>query len=436
MASQLHEAVRLAQEGRRDDARLLLRQVVQTDPNNEMAWLWLASVAGDQVEYERALSEVLRINPTNQQARTLRDQFVQQYGSRLNAAPSQTPPPAAPYKPPQTPPYSAPQTPPPYGTPTGQPLYGESAYGQPPHSAPPQAPPASYYGAPAAYGALPAQESVVRHERVVEQRRRRGCLGCGCVPSCLIVLLVFIVLPMVACGVIAYSNRGANLGPGDWLLVYLPGDLGRRDAEFDIDNRTVSVTVPRSWYLAEEGNQLWSTISDTLDQAFPFDDATQTWASEAVDLAAETLQNANVPILETNPVRLFQGGAPSGLLFQGVVQANAAEVESFACSAVRNAQSQAVSGATGDQAAFAVIERGQLCGYRVDSVVSLDAAQPILQNADAPAALHLTQFYIPIDNASASSWLVSVPENQFDTYSGDIDHMIDTASVESGGTVG
>ncbi|WP_162909477.1 tetratricopeptide repeat protein [Aggregatilinea lenta] len=428
MASQLHEAVRLAQEGHRDDARLMLRQVVQTDPNNEMAWLWLASVAADQVEYERTLNEVLRINPTNQQARTLRDQFVQQYGSRLNATPNQTPPPPTPYTPLQSPP--------PYGTPTGQPLYGESAYGQPPHSASPQQQPPSYIGTPAAYGALPAQESVVRHERVVERRRRRGCLGCGCVPSCLLVLVIFIVLPAVVCGGIAYANRSANLGPGDWLLTYLPGDLGRKDIEFEVDNRAVSVSVPRSWFLAEVDEQWWSAISDALDQSFPFDDTTQTWADEAVDLAAQSLQNANVPILETNPIRLFQGGAPSGLLFQGLVQAGEANVDSFACSAVQGSESNAIADAVGAQPTFDVIERGQLCGYRMDSVVSLDAAQPILQNADAPTAMHVTQFYIPLDNASASSWSVSVPENQYDLYSDDIDQIIDTATIGAGGTVG
>lgn len=441
MASQLHEAVKLAQEGRRDDARLLLRQVVQTDPNNEMAWLWLASVAADQVEYERALNEVLRINPTNQQARTLRDQFVQQYGSRLGSAtPAQTPPPAAPYTPPQTPSYAPQQTPPPYnGTPTGQPSYGQPAYGQPPQTPPPQQPPASYYGAPPSYGApaygAPVQESVVRHERIVERKRRRGCLGCGCIQSCFLILILFIVLPAVACGVIAYANRSANLGPGDWALAYLPGDAGRKDVEFEIDNRAVSVRVPRSWYLAEDGDQLWSTVSDILDQSMPFDDTTQTWASKAVDLAAETLQNADVPIFETNPVQLLQGGAPSILTFQGIAQASDADVESFSCSAVNSAQSGIVQGATGDQATFATIDQGQLCGYRVDSVRSL-GTQAILQNADAPTSMHVTEFFIPISSSSASHWTVSVPESQYDGFSDDIDRMIETASVGTGGSVG
>jgi len=65
MASQLHDAVQLAQAGERQEARRLLWQVVQSEPNNEIAWLWLASVAADLPEYERALTEVLRVNPGN-----------------------------------------------------------------------------------------------------------------------------------------------------------------------------------------------------------------------------------------------------------------------------------------------------------------------------------------------------------------------------------
>ena len=48
------------------------------------SWLWLASVAGDQAEYHRALNEVLRINPTNQRAQNLLAEFHQQQQQILN----------------------------------------------------------------------------------------------------------------------------------------------------------------------------------------------------------------------------------------------------------------------------------------------------------------------------------------------------------------
>ena len=115
MSTQLHQAVQLAQAGQRSEARQLLWQFLQVEPNNEVAWLWLASVAADQGEYRRALNEVLRINPANQRAQQLLAELQQQYG---------TPPPAVQtYAPPQQPagpPAVLPYAPPP------QPIYGRS----------------------------------------------------------------------------------------------------------------------------------------------------------------------------------------------------------------------------------------------------------------------------------------------------------------------
>ncbi|NDJ74641.1 MAG: tetratricopeptide repeat protein, partial [Chloroflexi bacterium] len=79
-ANQLNEAIQLAQGGQREKARQLLWQVVRSDPQNESAWLWLASVAADQGEYARAVNEVLRINPNNDQARQMQAQLQQQPG--------------------------------------------------------------------------------------------------------------------------------------------------------------------------------------------------------------------------------------------------------------------------------------------------------------------------------------------------------------------
>ncbi len=69
MTSLLLEGVQHAQAGRRAESREILLQVVRSEPENELAWYWLATVAATPAEYERALNEVLRINPSNQQAR-------------------------------------------------------------------------------------------------------------------------------------------------------------------------------------------------------------------------------------------------------------------------------------------------------------------------------------------------------------------------------
>jgi twitching motility two-component system response regulator PilG len=136
MSTLLHQAVQLAQTGQRVEARQMLWQFLQTEPDNEVAWLWLASVAADQTEYERALNEVLRINPGNPRAQQLLAEFRQQVGGM---------PPAAQYAPPQRP-----VTPPP-------PI---SPYAPPP---------------PPVLVALMPTAAPTRRSSVVEERR--GCLG-------------------------------------------------------------------------------------------------------------------------------------------------------------------------------------------------------------------------------------------------------------------
>ena len=78
-SSLLHQAVELAQAGQREQARQMFLQFLQDEPDNEVAWLWVASVASDQDEYAHALNEVLRINPENPRARSLLDDYHRQY---------------------------------------------------------------------------------------------------------------------------------------------------------------------------------------------------------------------------------------------------------------------------------------------------------------------------------------------------------------------
>lgn len=68
MTTQLQEAIRAIKAGDVDRGRRLLLQIVKVDPENERAWLWLAS----SVEGERrahCLERVLAINPANAPAR-------------------------------------------------------------------------------------------------------------------------------------------------------------------------------------------------------------------------------------------------------------------------------------------------------------------------------------------------------------------------------
>lgn len=64
----LQAGVKAAQEGSRSEARSLLLQVVEAAPDNENAWLWLASISDYPEELLVFLNNVLNINPNNARA--------------------------------------------------------------------------------------------------------------------------------------------------------------------------------------------------------------------------------------------------------------------------------------------------------------------------------------------------------------------------------
>lgn len=67
-AAMLRTGVKLAQEGSRAEARHLLLRVAEAEPQNETAWLWLASISEYPEELLIFLQNVLKINPQNERA--------------------------------------------------------------------------------------------------------------------------------------------------------------------------------------------------------------------------------------------------------------------------------------------------------------------------------------------------------------------------------
>jgi hypothetical protein len=64
----LLDAVELVKHDRREEARVLLRQLIHEDGNFEDAWLWM-SVAVDSLDQSSVcLDNVLRVNPSNRYA--------------------------------------------------------------------------------------------------------------------------------------------------------------------------------------------------------------------------------------------------------------------------------------------------------------------------------------------------------------------------------
>jgi hypothetical protein len=66
---ELQKAVELLTAGDTLAARRLLNEIVKNEPDNEQAWLWLASAVTDETRRRECLEQVTRINPDNQAAR-------------------------------------------------------------------------------------------------------------------------------------------------------------------------------------------------------------------------------------------------------------------------------------------------------------------------------------------------------------------------------
>src|SRR5215218_657219 len=69
VARLLHEGQSAARRGDRAMARALLTQLVEQDPRNEEAWMWLSGVVADPDEQQICLENALVINPDNAHAR-------------------------------------------------------------------------------------------------------------------------------------------------------------------------------------------------------------------------------------------------------------------------------------------------------------------------------------------------------------------------------
>ena len=64
----LQAGIKAAQEGKRGEARQFLLQVTEAEPENENAWLWLASISEYPEELLGFLQNILAVNPKNTRA--------------------------------------------------------------------------------------------------------------------------------------------------------------------------------------------------------------------------------------------------------------------------------------------------------------------------------------------------------------------------------
>jgi len=61
----LQQAQSAIKSGDRTRARQLLRQAIEVDPGNEIAWLWLSALVEDPAQERQCLERVIAINPNN-----------------------------------------------------------------------------------------------------------------------------------------------------------------------------------------------------------------------------------------------------------------------------------------------------------------------------------------------------------------------------------
>ncbi len=89
----LRAGIEAVRRGDKVEAQRLLRQVVDQQPQNEVAWMWLASVTDNLDERRQILETVLRINPNNTRAQEALQQIETALGvkpRRGSPRPSQT----------------------------------------------------------------------------------------------------------------------------------------------------------------------------------------------------------------------------------------------------------------------------------------------------------------------------------------------------------
>ena len=65
----IETAIEAIKAGDREAGKRLLVRVIQQDPRNEMAWLWMTRVVDSNEERVKCLQYVLEINPNNEAAR-------------------------------------------------------------------------------------------------------------------------------------------------------------------------------------------------------------------------------------------------------------------------------------------------------------------------------------------------------------------------------
>jgi hypothetical protein len=75
----LKQAIALIKAGKKNEAVPILKSILKTNRNNELAWLWLSTCADKQDDKIYCFQEALRINPNNEPAKKALEQLKPQF---------------------------------------------------------------------------------------------------------------------------------------------------------------------------------------------------------------------------------------------------------------------------------------------------------------------------------------------------------------------
>ena len=78
------QGIQIFKAGDKEKARLIFKEAIQTDPNNETAWFWLAATYKKKSNQIKCLKKLLAINPQHQAAR---EQLARLLGKKLPPPP-------------------------------------------------------------------------------------------------------------------------------------------------------------------------------------------------------------------------------------------------------------------------------------------------------------------------------------------------------------
>ena len=87
----LYDAIALVRSGKTEDARQIIFDIIRNDPQNEMAWMWLAETLTSEADRMKVLRSCLKINPDSKIAKMAVNKLQKKFNENEVDLPAETP---------------------------------------------------------------------------------------------------------------------------------------------------------------------------------------------------------------------------------------------------------------------------------------------------------------------------------------------------------